>query len=461
MRSNVFIHVQRTFACVAFVVLLLLGSVSPASAERAELVKAVDVEPVWTAHRVGFALLTHGDQQFVGYYDAQRRMTIAQRELGTSQWTYQKLDRVTGWDSHNYITMAVDVDEQLHVTGDMHNDPLFYLRTTKPLDITTLEQVPNMVGPEREHCVTYPRFIQGPSGELIFRYRDGGSGRGDDYYNVYHPDMQVWTRLVDEPLITGKGVKSAYATSPTLGPDGYFHMTWVWRDTSDASTNHHLSYARSRDLRNWTTAAGAPLKLPITFESCEVVDPVPSGGGMINGNTRLGFDHHDRVIISYHKYDQDGNTQIYNARFEDDAWKIYQTSDWDYRWEFGGGGSIPFRVRIGNVRPVGNGHLVLRYNYPGGSGRWLLDEKTLRPIPGRTGPPPTAPLPRALTRVTSDFPGMNIVRANDLGSVPDPRTRYLLTWEALGPNRDHPRGGDLPAPVMLRLIELQDPAGAR
>ena len=41
-----------------------------------------------------------------------------------------------------------------------------------------------MVG-DREVSCTYPRFIRGPAGELIFAYRDGRSGNGADIYNVY------------------------------------------------------------------------------------------------------------------------------------------------------------------------------------------------------------------------------------------------------------------------------------
>ncbi len=40
---------------------------------------------------------------------------------------------------------------------------------------------------------------------------------------------------------------------PVRGPDGLFHVVWVWRDTPDRATNHHLSYARSRDLQRWET----------------------------------------------------------------------------------------------------------------------------------------------------------------------------------------------------------------
>ena len=137
-----------------------------------------------------------------------------------------------------------------------------------------------------------------------------------------------------------------YICGPSLGPDGRYHLCWVWRDTPDCATNHTLSYARSSDLIHWKNAQGAALSLPILFGAPVVADPVPAGGGIINGNTDIGFDGEGRVILSYHKYDEAGNTQLYNARLEEGEWRIYQSSHWDYRWAFSGGGTIHFEVRV-------------------------------------------------------------------------------------------------------------------
>ena len=426
------------------------------AAERVE--EIVDVGRVWSAHPVGFALLTRGEDQYVGYYDAQRQMTVARRKLGSKRWTVQKLPRKTGWDSHNYITIVADRTGHLHLCGDMHCVPLVYFRTTRPGDITSFERVPNMVGPKRERRVTYPVFLRGAKGELIFRYRDGGSGNGDDLYNVYDPKTRRWRRLLDTPLTSGQGKMNAYCTRPALGPDGWFHMVWVWRDTPDAATNHHLSYARSRDMVHWETSAGKALKLPVTLASADVVDPVPPRGGMVNGNTRLGFDSANRPIVTYHKYDAAGHTQIYAARLERGRWRIYQVSDWTgYRWNFGGNGCIPFEVRVGGVQRAKDGRLTLSYRYKHGRGTWTLDEKTLKPVPaadGERGRKHRDHGTHALTRVESKFPGMLKRSGGDSGRCDQPSVRYMLVWETLGPNRDRPRNGPLPEPSMLRVVKL-------
>ncbi len=440
----------KYFLPILFAFLAIPASRGAETPEPWKLAESVDVAPVWSGHTVGFALLTDGDEQFVAYYDAQRRLTVASRRLGSSEWTSKVLPTSVKWDSHNYVTMAFDSEGQLHVSGNMHCVPLIYFRTTRPRDVTSLELVPSMVGEQEDRC-TYPRFLTGAKGELIFTYRDGSSGNGNQIWNVYDPASKRWSRLLDTPLFSGEGKRNAYFMGPIQDERGMFHVCWVWRETYDCSTNHDLCYARSPDLVHWEKSDGTPLKLPITLASAEVVDPVPQGGGIINGNTKVGFDAEGRVILSYHKHDAQGHTQIYNARREDDGWNIVQTTDWDYHWEFGGGGSITFEIRVGSVSVNDQGMLVQTQSHAKRrGGRYQLDPETLKPI----GPAPREPgLPSGLGRVESRFPGMQIRRANDLGQEEE-GVRYLMQWETRPPNRDRPYPGDPPPPSMLRVFKL-------
>lgn len=414
---------------------------------------SLDISDVWSGHPVGFCLLTEGSHQYVGFYDRGRRMTIAKRGVDEETWEFKRLDSVLGWDSHNYVTMALDDRGHLHVSGNMHVGPLVYFRTERPGDIQSLRPIPVMVGRLEKRC-TYPRFLDGPQGELLFTYRDGSSGRGNQIYNRYELADQTWRRLLEAPLLDGQGLMNAYPVGPTQGPDGRFHLCWVWRDTSDCSTNHDVSYARSSDLVHWESAGGEAVELPITIETREVVvDPVPVGGGAINGNTRVGFDGQNRPIVTYHKFDAEGNTQVYNARYEAGRWQIYQTSDWGYRWDFSGGGTIHFEIRVASVKTHGDGSLCQKYSHEKyGSAIWQLDEATLKPTGTETEGPRW---PTALMRPESEFPGMAVRWRGDAGSRGESGVRYVLRWETLGPNRDHPREVTPPA-SMLRLYKLSD-----
>jgi hypothetical protein len=423
-------------------------------ADRPLTVEKLDIAPVWSGHPVGFALLTHGKQQLVAFYDADRRMTVGARSLDQRPWQLVRLASELGWDSHNYVTMAVDSTGQIHVSGNMHCHPLVYFRTERPGDITSFRQVPSMVGRNEKRC-TYPRFLRGPQGELIFTYRDGRSGSGDQYCNVYSPETKTWRRLIESPLFSGGGKMNAYFVGPEQDGSGVFHICWVWRNTPDCATNHDLCYARSKDLVHWETSDGRRLALPITLATAEVIDPVPPGGGMINGNTRIGFDAQQRPVVSYHKFDAQGKTQLYSARREAAGWRMYQTSDWDYRWEFQGGGTVRSEIGFGPVTAGPDGSLTQTWRHvKHGSGNWQLDPQTLKPV-GKA-PPRSSGLPKDFSRVESTWPAVEVRTAADLGTSSDPKTRYVLRWETLPSNRDRPRPGPLPPPTMLRLYQIAE-----
>ncbi|MBN1517869.1 BNR repeat-containing protein [Candidatus Sumerlaeota bacterium] len=420
-----------------------------------EIAMSLPIARVPAGFPVGFCLLTAGERQYAAYYDEERRMTVACRALDAEEWQYQTLPTEVGWDSHNSIAMAADDDGCLHLSGNMHNVPLIYFRTSQPWDIATFEKIESMTGENEQSC-TYPQFMRGANSELIFHYRDGGSGHGNEIYNVYDTKTKTWKRLLDTPLTDGKDLMNAYMHGPLKGPDGRFHLCWVWRDTPDCQTNHDPSYARSSDLIHWETIDGKPVTLPITLETSGVlIDNVTTQGGIINGCLRIGFDSAAQALASYHKFDENGNTQAYVARFEDGRWIPRQVSDWDYRWSFEGWGSIIFEIRLGAVRPHDEGRLALPFTHVKyGDGLLILDEKTLEPLGVEAKPPR---YPAGLWKLESAYEGMEVRWAEDMGEDNDPASRYVLRWETLPQHRDRPREGELPEPAMLRLYKLTAP----
>jgi hypothetical protein len=381
-------------------------------------------------------------------------MVVAGRKLDEKNWTFKRLPTKVGWNSHNDVTMIVDRDGYLHVSGNMHNVPLIYFRSEKPFDVETLVQIPKMTGKNENRC-TYPEFILGPNKELFFVYRDGGSGDGSQYWNIYDYDTKTWSRLFDTPFFDGQGKMNAYFLSPLLGPDGFYHLTWIWRDTPDCRTNHNISYGRSRDLKVWENSNGEVYTLPIRLENSGIVDPVPPYGGLLNSLQRIGFDLDGRVIVSYSKYDDAGYFQVYNARLESGEWKHYQTSAWDYRWEFYGTGTIIVEVRFESVE-IENGKLVQRYSHiKEGSGRWQLDPVTLKPV-GQA--PDWIRFPREIWNKELDFPNVQTRSTWDIAdknrSYEKGQIRYVMRWETQPTNRDRPHP-TTPPPSVLRIFKLQ------
>jgi hypothetical protein len=429
----------------------------------ATVIENLDVADVWSGHPVAFALITRNSRQYVAYYDANRNMTVASRALGSTTWTYKVLPSVLGWDSHNYVAMAIDAADQIHVSGNMHGVALVYFRSALALDITSLATLNSMVG-ANESQVTYPVFFSGPSGNLVFEYRDGVSGNGNTIFNTYSTSTQTWARTLNSALLDGSSSNmNAYPEGPVLGPDGFWHLVWVWRNTADAATNHDLSYAKTQDLVHWQRGDGSAITLPITPSTGDIVDPVPVSGGMINNNTRVGFDAQDRPIIAYHKFDAAGNTQLYEARFENGAWAIHGATDWTYRWNFGGYGTLVFQIEINEGPSVlPDGTLIQNYYHSqyGGQGTLVLNPTTLHA--DRTLQQPLRPYPLALDTPESTYrdPNTNqtmVVRwAEDSGSGPDASVTYMLRWETLPSNNDLARAA-IPPATKLRLYAMRQP----
>lgn len=426
----------------------------PLAAEAYRVVETLGIDTVPSWFPVGFCLLTHGEQQYVAYYNEQHQMVVARRNLDDREWQKAALPSKIGWDSHNYITMAVDSAGHLHLTGNMHCVPLIYFRTEKPGDIATFTQQP-MTGQDEQRC-TYPRFLNDVDGNLLFTYRSGGSGNGRRFFNGYDVDTKQWTRFLDTPLFEGESERNAYPHGPVKGPDGLFHLVWVWRDTPDCATNHHLSYARSRDLRHWETAAGDAVDLPLTLRQAEVcVDPVPAGGGIINGCERLAFDSACRPIISYHKLDENGHMQIYVTRFEEGQWRRHPITTWKQNISFSGRGAMPFiGIRISGLSRLEPDVLSISYTHRDyGSDRINLDEESLRPVERSIAVPSSHP--RELKKPTIAFDGISVRLADDLGTPSEAPTKYVLRWETLGAHHDRPRKPPLPPASMLTLVKLQ------
>ena len=461
---------KSVFYFLSFAILLLFGSKSSdqkplvidETDQTESIEQVIEIDKVWAGQPVGFCLLTHENRQYIAYYNAERSMVVGQRNLDEEEFSLHVMPRtsrktsggtstVLGWDSHNSVTLGIDKEGFIHLSGNMHVHPITYFKSTRADDISTLVQEMTLVGPNEKRC-TYPHFMTTKEGELVFHYRDGGSGNGNEIYNIYSCETKKWSRLLDTPLTDGQGLMNAYQTQPTVMADGWYHVYWVWRDTPDCSTNHDLSYMKSPDLKNWYNAWGEPLDLPATLDKkLVIVDPIPVKGGIINLAAKLCLDENNKPIFAYHKYDSEGNLQFYTAQLKGKKWVSKQITDWDYRWEFSGNGSINSEVRLKEFLKRDDGYYELNYwHIKYGNGTILLNKKlnnvgkVLKPEPFST-----------TMKIEGDFPGLLIQTSRDLSGPVENGTRYMLKWETINRNRDKPREKPWPEPSQLYLYKLK------
>ena len=426
------------------------------------IVNTITIDSVWSGHPANFSIYTKGNHQFVAYYNANRNIVVAQRKLdslgfkkyqlpATTRETANGTSTVLGWDSHNYLELIVDSLGYIHLSGNMHINPITYFKSEKPYDVTTLKQQYELIGSNEDRC-TYPRFTTTKEGNIVFQYRDGGSGDGNEIYNLFDVKSQEWSRLLDRPLTDGMGKMNAYQSKPMLLEDGWYHVYWVWRDTPDCATNHDLSYMKSPDLKKWYTVSGEQIDLPATLNTNGlIVDPIPVNGGIINLAAKLVLDKDNNPVFVYHKYDEVGNLQLYVAYLEDGTWKNHTITNWEYRWEFSGFGSIDFEVLLKEFNRRADGRFEVGYYHKAyGEGTILLD-KDLKAIGSVIKPESLA----NQLDVEGNFPGLVLQTLKDGSNNGKGTLKYLLKWETLNNNRDLPREKPWPKPSVLKLYELK------
>ena len=231
-------------------------------------------------------LYTRNGMQYAAFYNAKAKLVVAKRAVQDVKW--QLLETSFSGnvnDAHNHISLVVEDEDYVHIAWDHHNTPLKYARSVAPgslqLAKARMLSQPGAETAALENSVTYPQFYALANGDLLFAYRDGGSGRGNLVLNRYNGESQQWQRLHNS-LIDGEGQRSAY-WDMAVDANGVLHLVWIWRETPDVATNHDLSYAQSTDHgATWQRLNGQPYSLPITQGTGEVVKAVPQQHKLMN-----------------------------------------------------------------------------------------------------------------------------------------------------------------------------------
>ncbi|MDQ8205066.1 BNR repeat-containing protein [Pelagicoccus sp. SDUM812003] len=306
--------------------------------------KLSPVGPGWANNSVNAVIFrknsiaSHQGIQYTAYYDAEGYVVLAKRQLPSGDWTVRK----TGYtgnvrDAHNSISIIVDGNGILHMSWDHHGDQLNYCRSIAPgsLELTAKQ---TMIG-ANESDVTYPEFYNIANGDLMFFYRDGESGRGNLIINRYDHRAQTWSR-VQNKLIDGEDQRNAYIQASVDPNSETIHLSWVWRETWDVSTNHDLSYAVSRDGgKSWQTSAGVSYQLPITIENAEIAWEIPQNSELIN-QTSMCADLNGHPYIASYWTPKGETVPQYHIVFHDgESWRASQVSDRKTPFSLSGGGT--------------------------------------------------------------------------------------------------------------------------
>lgn len=325
-----------------------------------------------TVHGVTFqqdGVTTYKGWQYATYYqgnlaNSSGKVAVARRPLPDGAWERLVLDDYifSTVDSHNDVVLGIcPGDGSIHLSFDHHGDDLNYRvsipgvadhpETTAWTPALFGPVTDRLAGPAKMTAVTYPRFIPTPAGRLLFTYRFGGSGGGDEILYEYDGASGVWTLIGQYTTRSGSYTgtfasgtdRNAYFDNTLFDSSGRLHATWCWRETPDASSNHDLLYAYSDDVgRTWKNQLGNTIAVTgssfISVNSPGITGwPIAQRRNYIN-NSAMTVDADGRVhVVAWHlpaaEPDQNFTTSLASkARFihywrgSDGTWRQNETS---------------------------------------------------------------------------------------------------------------------------------------
>ncbi len=272
-------------------------------------------------------IVSFGDYQYTVFWDADRVMVLARRDLRDDSVQTVRMPKFTlkADDRHRNTCLGVSAsDGRLHLSWDHHGDPLRYTKTqagflTEPSQQISLEEIEPaqsmLADPQLERWVTYPRFFTDPDGTLFCFYRIGSSGNGNNYLHRYDGADGTWTRV--GMLFSGRGTyepwknstsRCAYLHDLLFDSKGRLHASWTYRETGASwASNHDLHYATSDDGGvTWQNNAGRQIADLAADDPIELADPgivvteIPVYSWLMNAGC-MGFDSKGRPHVLTYK----------------------------------------------------------------------------------------------------------------------------------------------------------------
>ncbi|MBE5322099.1 BNR repeat-containing protein [Pedobacter sp. MR2016-19] len=266
------------------------------------------------------SLISFKGSQYAAYYDHEQNVVLAKRKIGSTHWTSVITPyKGDATDAHKSISIMIDGDGFLHIAWGQHNNNLNYARSASAGSLTLGKK--EVMLSAKENKVSYPEFYKLANGDLLFFYRDGGSGNGNLMINHYSLKTRKWTPVQDG-MIDGEGQRNAY-WQVAVDQVGTIHLSWVWRESPDVASNHDLCYAKSTDGGiTWLKSTGEKYKLPITATNAEYTVKISQKSELIN-QTSMFADAKGKVFIAgYWRGANETGPQYHLVFKTDSSWKV-------------------------------------------------------------------------------------------------------------------------------------------
>lgn len=275
--------------------------------------------------------------QFISFYNEKQQVVLGKRKIGSAEWELKQTQfKGNCNDAHRSISIIVDGDGFLHIAWDQHDNRLNYAKSVAPLSLELSEKI--LMTGKNELRVTYPEFYNMPNGNLLFLFREGGSGNGNLVINLYDLYTKTWKQLHSN-LIDGEGERNAYWQA-FVDTKGTVHISWVWRESPDVASNHDMCYARSTDGGlHWEKSTGEKYVLPINVRTAEYAFHIPQNSELINQTSMVVDKKGVPFIATYWRNENETVPQFRLIYKNEKAWITQNLSFRTMPFSLSGGGT--------------------------------------------------------------------------------------------------------------------------
>ncbi len=352
MKSTIYDR-QHSKTFVILLLILMLGFINiNAQIQPIKGVDIIEAGDAWAQNSINTtifrrnSLVTFKDTQYIAYYNNAQHVVIGKRNSNATSWELKETP-YTGdaTDAHKSISIMVDGEGFIHMAWGHHANALNYCKSVAPGSLEFTSKL-SMTG-YKEKRVTYPEFYQLANGDLLFLYRDGGSGNGNLMLNKYDTKTKTW-KMIQDGWLDGEGQRNAY-WQMAIGNEGTLYLSWVWRETAKVETNHDMCFAKSADGGiTWLKSTGEKYTLPITATNSEYALKIPQNSQLINTTSITSDKAGNPYIATYFATKKDSVPQYRLIYKQNGQWKTQQISNRKEYFTISGGGS----KRIPISRPL-------------------------------------------------------------------------------------------------------------
>ncbi|MFT3789365.1 MAG: BNR-4 repeat-containing protein [Tepidisphaeraceae bacterium] len=273
-------------------------------------------------------------------------LTVARRPVGGTWQSIVVPDKLAGTgvdntikngpnDAHNVVSLGIDkVDGTIHLAYDMHGHTLRYRIgaqgiATNPASYAWTTANASVLFPNAERnwltvsgstvtTVTYPMFVNTPTNDLQFFYRNGASGNGSWLTYSYNGTTHAWDsgHQFDDGTVgtyygtvtNGDTNRNNYPNGFTYDANGRLHSVFTWREGATGAANHDLMYVYSDDNgATWKNNAGTVVANQSTGQKFSlnspglIIRPLDESQTLMNQQGQ-GVDHQNQIhSIGWHR----------------------------------------------------------------------------------------------------------------------------------------------------------------